>query len=707
MGSIKKPDTTIKVSRSQRISANGSQFNHNITTNDKNPKPNPSSYPNNIPLKNKDKFPDLLSFASVTNGIAKPTVDTSSTNANIRALVLDDQDLINVEDPSMVLLVKLKDMNSMSNMYVICRNEDVNGMEKVEDSVDENSLADLNDLNDMKETINELASNEIQHPIIKENMEQEDDIKKVSPEITVSSDLSLSLGFEHMKRTCSKCSTSFAKYRKKDIKGVSLIEELSGIIKVGDPLVVVRRNGENVFGLKTYASSITLGIQEYQMTCLETFRLKYMWDNYNFDFACSMARGRSGGMISMWDPNSFIKDDRWCDDAFIIVKGHWRNTVGDCYIINIYGPQDFLAKAILWNRIGDFMHQYAEEVVKALPNVHVTVIDRLWSDHNLILLHFSKSDFGLIPFKFFHSWLLCDSFDKVIKTELPKLEEHNFERKLLSHEKFCLLKAKIKQWHYENKTSDRVTKHDNLQLIKSIEEKIEVGFANDDDRDSRIKLLQEVDRLDTFETFDLFQKAQKFKNHDSNVVFPLFANSSGLCSLDRDSLETPVSLDEVKKVACDCGSSKAPGPDGFSFAFVKKYLDYIKVDILEYVNTFIDTSSLPHGSNSSFFTLIPKILFFLILASALNVVLGLELVSPYLGLRFSSMVILPRNFISNVASGKEILSTAVSSGFIRGVKFGSPELTISHLFYVDDVIITTEWNANDLDNIIRVYSSST
>ncbi|GKF02837.1 hypothetical protein Tco_0029760, partial [Tanacetum coccineum] len=48
------------------------------------------------------------------------------------------------------------------------------------------------------------------------------------------------------------------------------------------------------------------------------------------------------------------------------------------------------------------------------------------------------------------------------------------------------------------------------------------------------------------------------------------------------------------------------------------------------------------------------------------------------------------------------LSTAVSSGLIRCVKFGSPEVTISHLFYVDDLIITTEWNANDLDNIIHV-----
>ncbi|GKE44461.1 RNA-directed DNA polymerase, eukaryota, reverse transcriptase zinc-binding domain protein, partial [Tanacetum coccineum] len=312
------------------------------------------------------------------------------------------------------------------------------------------------------------------------------------------------------------------------------------------------------------------------MTRLETFRLKFMWGNYNFDFACNMARGRLRGLISMWDPNSFTKYDIWCDDAFIIMKGHWRNTVGDYYMINIYGPQNSLAKAILWNRIGDFMHQHAskyiifgdmnvvrnenersgslfsrqdannfnffidnfglidlplggllftwmnnagtklskldrflisEEVVEALPDVRVTAIDRLWSDHNPILLYDSKSNCGPIPFKLFQSWLLGDSFNKVIKMELPKLEEHNFGRKLLSNEKICLLKARIKQWHSKTKTSDRVTKHDNLQLIKSIEEKIEAGYANGDDRDSRIKLLQEVDRLDTFESFDLFQKA--------------------------------------------------------------------------------------------------------------------------------------------------------------------------------------------------------
>ncbi|GJZ09996.1 RNA-directed DNA polymerase, eukaryota, reverse transcriptase zinc-binding domain protein [Tanacetum coccineum] len=46
---------------------------------------------------------------------------------------------------------------------------------------------------------------------------------------------------------------------------------------------------------------------------------------------------------------------------------------------------------------------------------------------------------------------------------------------------------------------------------------------------------------------------EKFKDHDLNVNFLPFANSSGLCALDRDSLEIPVSLDEVKNAFWDCG----------------------------------------------------------------------------------------------------------------------------------------------------------
>nr|GEV60249.1 reverse transcriptase domain-containing protein [Tanacetum cinerariifolium] len=78
----------------------------------------------------------------------------------------------------------------------------------------------------------------------------------------------------------------------------------------------------------------------------------------------------------------------------------------------------------------------------------------------------------------------------------------------------------------------------------------------------------------------------KFQVHDSQVVFSPLVHSTRLCPLDREYLETHVSLDEIKSAIWDCGSNKALSLDGFTFAFVKKYRDLIKMDILEFVNSF-------------------------------------------------------------------------------------------------------------------------
>ncbi|GKE86640.1 hypothetical protein Tco_1560382, partial [Tanacetum coccineum] len=45
---------------------------------------------------------------------------------------------------------------------------------------------------------------------------------------------------------------------------------------------------------------------------------------------------------------------------------------------------------------------------------------------------------------------------------------------------------------------------------------------------------------------------------------------------------------------------------------------------------------------------------------------------------------------------------AVRNGLITGVNIKNSTINVSHLFYADDVIITTDWNAKDMDNIIRV-----
>ena len=55
------------------------------------------------------------------------------------------------------------------------------------------------------------------------------------------------------------------------------------------------------------------------------------------------------------------------------------------------------------------------------------------------------------------------------------------------------------------------------------------------------------------------------------------------------------------------GGDKAPGPDGFSFAFVKSYWDILKDDVVNMVNEFHERAYIPIGCNSSFITLIPKV----------------------------------------------------------------------------------------------------
>nr|GFB26601.1 RNA-directed DNA polymerase, eukaryota, reverse transcriptase zinc-binding domain protein [Tanacetum cinerariifolium] len=45
---------------------------------------------------------------------------------------------------------------------------------------------------------------------------------------------------------------------------------------------------------------------------------------------------------------------------------------------------------------------------------------------------------------------------------------------------------------------------------------------------------------------------------------------------------------------------------------------------------------------------------------------------------------------------------AVGNGLISGIHINNSTINISHLFFADDVIITTDWNARDLENIIRI-----
>lgn len=72
-------------------------------------------------------------------------------------------------------------------------------------------------------------------------------------------------------------------------------------------------------------------------------------------------------------------------------------------------------------------------------------------------------------------------------------------------------------------------------------------------------------------------------------------------------LTSRFSISEIKEAVWACGSDRAPGPDGFSFNFIKRYWELIKGDVHSFVDKFYDNGEIPKGCNSSFITLIPKI----------------------------------------------------------------------------------------------------
>nr|GEU60955.1 hypothetical protein [Tanacetum cinerariifolium] len=277
-------------------------------------------------------------------------------------------------------------------------------------------------------------------------------------------------------------------------------------------------------------------------------------------------------------------------------SGHWNNDVGDCFMINIYGPQESTAKSSFWNRLvesGKFI---------------------LFGEFNTVLHEYEskKANFGHSPFKLYNSWLSRDGFDDIVKSTWDSMETGNGSNKISSYVKLRNLKNAIKKWQVDVRKNDRSQKSANLFDIHDIEKKIDDGSASISDREKRIKLLQDIDKNENLEALDLIQKARIKWDIEGDKIFKFF---HGIINIKR---RTQAIADEVKNAVWECGSNKAPGPDGFSFT------------------------------------------------------------APC------------------------AMSNAVNSGLIRGIKLSSSGIVLSHLIYADDVIITTDWNPHDIDNIIRV-----
>lgn len=108
----------------------------------------------------------------------------------------------------------------------------------------------------------------------------------------------------------------------------------------------------------------------------------------------------------------------------------------------------------------------------------------------------------------------------------------------------------------------------------------------------------------------------EFQNHFSScssnegwVVLGLLFPRIFLVGLQRSRLlfYASFSCDEIKQATWDYENEKGLGPIGFSFRFLKQYLELIKQHVFNLVWYFQDVSHILQGCNPSFFSLIPKV----------------------------------------------------------------------------------------------------
>nr|GFB35938.1 RNA-directed DNA polymerase, eukaryota [Tanacetum cinerariifolium] len=207
-----------------------------------------------------------------------------------------------------------------------------------------------------------------------------------------------------------------------------------------------------------------------------------------------------------------------------------------------------------------------DNLMCSCPSISSTSLDRYLSDHRPILMREIHYDYGPTPFKFFHYWFEIDGFDKLVEDSWKEAHviDQNAYVKLMK--KLRYLKEKIRMWSRLNKESSNSRKRNlkaelaDLDLVIDKREGADVDVKR---RQEVVSLLQEVEKP----LQNCIQLERDFLNR--------------ITTDKNEDLERDVFKEEIKKAVWDCGIDKAPGPDGFTFSFYRRYWNLVESDVVD------------------------------------------------------------------------------------------------------------------------------
>ncbi|KAL6456163.1 hypothetical protein MHYP_G00360140 [Metynnis hypsauchen] len=107
-------------------------------------------------------------------------------------------------------------------------------------------------------------------------------------------------------------------------------------------------------------------------------------------------------------------------------------------------------------------------------------------------------------------------------------------------------------------------------------------------------------------TVEFFSDLYKAEKCDNDCVDTLLADLPKLALDNKDMLDLPLTLEELKTAAFQISPGRAPGVDGLPVEFYKTFWDHIGQDLLSVLSECIQYGQLPLSCRRAVLTLLPK-----------------------------------------------------------------------------------------------------
>nr|GEX11258.1 RNA-directed DNA polymerase, eukaryota [Tanacetum cinerariifolium] len=417
-----------------------------------------------------------------------------------------------------------------------------------------------------------------------------------------------------------------------------LLEEL---VKVGQTMGY-NMDGPRPKGQKDWVKELCLKnkvnffvIQETKIESMELCSVKTCWGNFAFDYVRSDSVGNSGGILCVWDPNSFRRSNTTISDYFIMIRGVWLKTGVNLLIVAVYAPHDLRDKRMLWDYLAHVINQWDGEVVTMGDFNEV----RYKSDRFALVFNVQGADvFNLfianagleeVPlggnsFTWCHkSATKMSKLDRFLISEnllitCPSISATTLDRYLYDHHtwsegpgddsndmrsmmrKLKYLKVKIQEWNNGNRNNTKRAIEKYKEDLEALDAAIDKGNGSDDIVNKRME--PNTVKHEFLQHF--------WRRFDKPTVSRAYVNMSYPKSItinQQMDLERDVSKEELKRAVWDYGTDSPLVWMGSRLASIVIFWSTIENDVFEAVKHFFTYGDIPKGCNSSFIALITKI----------------------------------------------------------------------------------------------------